>query len=89
MARTGLAFSAVENLMYQVPLALVAIPDTIALLHRLKACGHRLLYLSNMHVASIEHIERTYTFWDVFEGGVISCRLNLIKPIHRVVKSLQ
>ena len=33
-----------------------------------------------MHVASIEHIERIYSFWDVFDGGVISCHLHLIKP---------
>ena len=33
-----------------------------------------------MHVASIEHLEQAYTFWDVFTGVVISCRLHLCKP---------
>lgn len=79
-ARTGLAVSAVAELMRQVPLSLVVIPDTVDLLHRLKACGHRLFYLSNMHVDSIAHLERTYTFWDIFEGGIISCRIHVIKP---------
>jgi hypothetical protein len=28
----------------------------------------------------IEYLEKAYTFWEVFEGGVISCRVHLIKP---------
>ena len=28
----------------------------------------------------IEHLEQAYTFWDVFTGVVISCRLHLCKP---------
>lgn len=79
-ARTGLAVSTVADLMRQIPLALVAIPDTVDLLYRLKAKGHRLFYLSNMHVAVIEHLVRTNTFWDIFEGGIISCHVHLIKP---------
>ncbi len=79
-ARTGLPGSAIARLFRQVPLSLVGIPETVALLRRLKAKGHRLFYLSNMHVASIDYLERAYTFWDVFEGGVISCRVHLIKP---------
>lgn len=79
-ARTGLPKSAVARLFRQVPLSLVGIPETMALLRRLKAKGHQLFYLSNMHTASIDYLERAYTFWDVFEGGVISCRVQLIKP---------
>ena len=87
-ARTGLAVAAVADLMHQVPPALVEIADTVDLLHRLKARGHRLLYLSNMHVASIEHLERKYTFWHIFEGGIISCRVHLIKPEPGIYTSL-
>lgn len=87
-ARTGLAVSAVTDLMRQAPIALVVIPDTVDLLYRLRARGHRLFYLSNMHVASIEHLERTYTFWDIFEGGIISCRIHLIKPEPAIYTSL-
>jgi len=78
--RTGLTVSTVTELMHKMPLTLVPIPETIELLYRLKAQGHKLYYLSNMHVAAIEHLERTYSFWDVFEGGIISCRVHLIKP---------
>jgi putative hydrolase of the HAD superfamily len=78
--RTGLSASAVAALLRQVPPALVAIPGTVALLYRLKAQGHTLFCLSNMHVASIEYLEKAYSFWEVFTGVVISCRLHLCKP---------
>jgi len=79
-ARTGLSESEIEKLFRTVPPSLVAIPETVDLLYRLRARGHRLYVLSNMHFAFIEHLETTYTFWEVFEGGVISCRIHLIKP---------
>jgi HAD superfamily hydrolase (TIGR01509 family) len=78
--RTGLSEAAVATVLQQVPPALVAIPETVDLLYRLKAQGHTLFCLSNMHVASIAHLEQAYTFWDVFTGIVISCRLHLCKP---------
>jgi putative hydrolase of the HAD superfamily len=78
--RTGLSQCEVGHFLRQVPAALVPIPDTVELLYRLKARGHNLYCLSNMHFASIEHLERTCAFWDVFSGKVISCRLNLCKP---------
>jgi putative hydrolase of the HAD superfamily len=78
--RTGLAESEIEKLLLQVPPSLVAFPDTVDLLYRLNAKGHPLYCLSNMHFASIEHLEQAYTFWEVFSGAVISCRLQLCKP---------
>jgi putative hydrolase of the HAD superfamily len=78
--RTGLSQGEVLNFLRQVPATLTAIPDTVKLLYCLRSRGHRLYCLSNMHHASIEHLEKTYTFWEVFSGKVISCRLNLCKP---------
>lgn len=79
-ARTGLPPGAVARLLGAVPPALVPIPGTMDLLRRLKAGGHRLFYLSNMHKASIEYVMRAYSFWDLFAGGVVSCRVHLVKP---------
>lgn len=79
-ARTGLSLSDVAAFMDRVPPALVAIPDTVDLLYRLKAKGHKLFCLSNIQAISIEHLEQAYTFWEVFDGRVISCRIHLIKP---------
>ena len=78
--RVGMAEGEMRRLLLAVPPSLVPIPETIDLLYRLKAQGHPLYCLSNMHVASIEHLEREQRFFEVFTGRVISCRLNLCKP---------
>jgi len=79
--RTGLPEADVARLLSEVPAALVPIPEAVDLLYRLKSQGnHPLFCLSNMHAASIAHLEKAYTFWEVFTGAVISCRLHLCKP---------
>lgn len=78
--RTGMAQAEIRRLLLAVPPSLTPIPETIELLYRLKARGYPLYCLSNMHIASIEHLEREHKFFEVFTGKVISCRLNLCKP---------
>ena len=78
--RAGVAPAEIKRLLHAVPPSLVVFPETVDLLHRLKRRGHPLYCLSNMHFASIEYLENTHTFWDVFDGRVISCRLQLCKP---------
>jgi putative hydrolase of the HAD superfamily len=78
--RTGLKDQLLANVLEAVPSSLVPIPETVELLYRLRAQGHALYCLSNMQPASIEFLERTQRFWEVFSGKVISCRVNLCKP---------
>ena len=78
--RVGMAHTEIRRLLLAVPPSLVPIPETVDLLYRLKARGYPLYCLSNMHVASIEHLEREHGFFEVFTGKVISCRLKLCKP---------
>jgi putative hydrolase of the HAD superfamily len=78
--RTGISPSEMKRLLHAVPPSLVVYTDTVDLLRRLKRKGYPLYCLSNMHFASIEYLEQKETFWDVFDGRVISCRLNLCKP---------
>ena len=78
--RTGVAEAEIKRLLHAVPPSLVVFPETVELLRRLKRKGYRLYCLSNMHFASIEYLEKTQKFWDVFDGAVISCRLQLCKP---------
>ena len=78
--RTGLPEADVTEFLRQVPVELVAVPETVELMYGLRANGHILYCLSNMPFASIEHLEKTYSFWELFAGKVISCRLNLCKP---------
>ena len=86
--RTGLSEPEVRRFLSSVPPALVPIPETVGLLYQLKTQGHSLYCLSNMHLASIEFLERTHGFWDVFSGKVISCRVNLCKPEAKIYAHL-
>lgn len=87
-ARTGFSKSIVERLFRQVPISLVLIPETLELIKYLKDKGHRLFVLSNMHKASIKYLEQEYSFWDVFEGRVISCRIKMVKPDAKIYRYL-
>ncbi len=79
-SRTGLPAEKIARLLDRVPASLAPIKGSPELLYRTKAAGNWLYFLSNMHAASIEHLERAHVFWDVFEGGVVSCRVRMIKP---------
>jgi putative hydrolase of the HAD superfamily len=78
--RTGIPAGELAKMVSTVPASLVPFPDSVAFLYRLKARGHPLYCLSNMGFASIDHLERTQPFFEVFAGRVISCRLKLCKP---------
>ena len=78
--RTGLSRADLASMLGRVPASLKPKPETVALMERLKAAGHRLYCLSNMHVASIAHLEASHGFFDLFDGTAISCRLKLCKP---------
>lgn len=78
--RTQLPRAEVARFLGLVPAELTPIPETVALMRRVHARGHRLYCLSNMPSRSIEYLERTHDFWDVFTGRVISSRVKLCKP---------
>jgi putative hydrolase of the HAD superfamily len=86
--RTEVALEEMRRLVHTVPQSLTLFPDTVDLLYRLKRQGYPLYCLSNMHFASIEYLESEHTFWDVFDGRVISCRLQLCKPEPAIYKHL-
>jgi putative hydrolase of the HAD superfamily len=78
--RTGFGEAELARMVQAVPASLVPFPETVDLLHRLKARGYPLYCLSNMGHASIDYLEREHRFFEVFAGKVISCRLKLCKP---------
>jgi putative hydrolase of the HAD superfamily len=79
-SRTGLPEAGLARMFRRVPSALVPIPQMIDLLHRLKARGHSLYCLSNMHADSLAYLKAGYAFWELFNGAVISCLVHLCKP---------
>ena len=86
--RTELSRSKISELMHQIPRSLTPIMDTVRLIHSVKRSGNKVFVLSNMHLASIEHIEQEYSFWDIFDGIVVSCRIHMVKPEEEIYKYL-
>jgi putative hydrolase of the HAD superfamily len=78
--RTGLPHADIERLLNEVPRSLTPIHETIELIRSMVSPDHRLFVLSNMHFASIAYLEEKHDIWDMFDGTVISCRIQKIKP---------
>lgn len=79
-SRTGLARKEIERLLNEVPASLVPIHETMDLIRQLRKTENKLFVLSNMQFASIEYLEEQHDIWTCFDGIVISCRIQLVKP---------
>lgn len=79
-SRTGLPREDIERLLGEVPRSLTPLPGTFELIHEAKRAGNRLYVLSNMQFSSITHLEASHDIWHLFDGAVISCRINKVKP---------
>ena len=87
-ARTGLHWQDIERVFEAVPRFLTPIEATIDLIRRLSRTGNSLFVLSNMHLASIAYLEEQHNFWDVFDGVVISSRIQMVKPERQIYEYL-
>ena len=63
-----------------LPLMLAPIEPTSALLPRIKRAGHGLYFLSNYHAELAKDALARNPFFALFDGGVFSCDVHLIKP---------
>lgn len=78
--RTKLPLSDISRLFDAIPKALTPIDESIDLINSIRNTDNKLYVLSNMHHASIEHLERESSIWDMFDGIVVSCRVKKVKP---------
>lgn len=78
--RTGIARPDMRALFDALPEALVPVPAVLAIVRDLRASGHRLFVLSNMHRGSLAHLETAHDIFELFEGRVVSCEVGLVKP---------
>ncbi|MFL6696538.1 MAG: HAD family hydrolase [Vitreoscilla sp.] len=79
-ARTGLSESEVSAIIAAAPGELQPLPDTVDWLRRLHAQGRPLHFLSNMPEPFAAHFEQTHDVMALFESGVFSARVQLLKP---------
>lgn len=87
--RTGLAVADVRHLIASIPPHLHAIEGTVALIHELKAQGHRLYFLSNMPAGYAEQLVRENGFFSQFEDGIFSAHVQQIKPLPGIFATAQ
>ena len=78
--RTGLSYKDIERVFEAVPQFLTPIETTIELIRDLTDTENRLFVLSNMHRASIAYLEQQHDIWGMFDGIVISSRIQMVKP---------
>lgn len=78
--RTGLPPEDVQAVIDAIPPHLTTLDETEALLHELRAAGHRLCFLSNMPAPYAERLLREKPFFGAFDDGIFSAHVQQIKP---------
>ena len=78
--RTGLPHQDIEKLLNEVPRSLTPIQETVELIRSIRDSDNKLFILSNMQFASIAYLEEKHRIWEMFDGIVISCRIQKVKP---------
>lgn len=78
----------IVKVMDHLPHMLTPMEETIKWLPKIKEHGHKLYYLSNYHTKLSKYIRDRYTFFELFDGGVFSCDVHLLKPDPQIYHSL-
>jgi len=64
------------------------ITETIQMLPEIKKAGHKLYYLSNMQIEIRDYLLKTHKYIKLFDGGVFSCDVKMIKPSPEIYRYL-
>ena len=80
--------SAIRKTFSNINDVLPPISETIELLPKIKSLGHNLFYLSNMHKEFSIYLLENYDYFDLFDGGVFSSDVHLIKPSPEIYRLL-
>ena len=87
-AELGLTKEETQKLFFHVTDHQEMIDGTVAIAQRLKKAGYRVFGLTdNVHEIVAYHKARN-TFWDLFEGAVVSAEIGLMKPDPAIFRHL-
>ncbi len=87
--RSGLPQRAVTALIDAIPDHLQPMPESLALIERVQAAGHRLALLSNMPRPYAAHLERSHACFGWFEHRAWSGHLGVMKPQREIFDGVQ
>lgn len=84
----GLTDLECERLFYYVKHTQVLIYGSVDLIQRCKAAGYTVLALTDNVHEIVAHLKSTYTFWNLFDGAIVSAEVGLLKPQPEIYQSL-
>jgi epoxide hydrolase-like predicted phosphatase len=85
--RTGLPAQDLRTMIRAIAPHLTVKTDTVELMRELRDQGHRLVYLSNMPAELAAWIEREHAFFEWFDDGIFSSRVQQAKPDPAIFQS--
>ncbi|MEZ9232293.1 HAD family hydrolase [Vibrio amylolyticus] len=85
-----LGFSELEchRLFYYIKQTQILIYGTVELMQRLKQAGYKIYALTDNVHEIVAYLKSTYTFWPIFDGGIVSADVGLLKPQAEIYQSL-
>ncbi|PCK33160.1 HAD family hydrolase [Pseudoalteromonas piscicida] len=69
-----------DELFFYVKESLIPLYGTLALMQRLKAAGYSAYALTDNVHEIVSHLKARHTFWQHFDGEIISAELGCMKP---------
>lgn len=87
-ARTALNQAGIAQIYKNLGASLIALPDTMAAMHRAKASDVPIYILSNMSAHAWDYLKQNHDCWDACEGVIVSCDTGFIKPEEAIYKHL-
>jgi len=78
----------IKNIFEEWQEMLTPIEDTICILKELKNASFKIYFLSNFHSTAFDYVIKQYGFFDLFDGGIVSYKENLIKPEAAIYEKL-
>ncbi|MDC0612735.1 HAD family phosphatase, partial [Vibrio sp.] len=77
-----------ETLFYYVKATQILLHGSMELLLKLKQAGYKLYALTDNVTEIIDYLKKTYDFWSLFEGSIISANEGVLKPDPTIYKSV-
>ncbi len=82
--RTGYTKLQFEQLIEEAAHHLVPVPEMLEMMRALRQRGHPLYFLSNMPEPFASFLLETQDFFAIFEDGIFSSHVQLVKPEHDI-----
>lgn len=67
---------------------LTPIEGSVEILKELKDKGYKVYFLSNFHLLAFENVTQRNSFFQLFDGGVVSYKENKLKPEKEIYKRI-